>query len=297
MMSTTQTGEKPDPFDRLRLDGKVAVITGGGGGIGRAIALRFAELGADIAIAEIIPERADETVARAREFGRQAIALPTDVMDTDQIRAAIERTDETFGRIDVLVNNAGGVAGKAFLDQSERSWRRHIDINFVSMLAATSAAVPVMIRGGRGGSIINITSIEGMRAAPGYAVYAACKAAMINFTESMALEFSADGIRVNAIAPDHTITPGGRGNRTGPVDPLTWLHRSDEAQDAMNRLIPLGREGLDTECGDVAAFLASPMASYMTGVTLPVDGGTMAAGGWHRDRNGRWTQIEGQGRS
>tara|TARA_R100000365_G_C2669638_1_gene19371 strand:+ start:17 stop:481 length:465 start_codon:yes stop_codon:yes gene_type:complete len=154
-----------------------------------------------------------------------------------------------------------------------------------------------MIRGGRGGSIINITSIEGMRAAPGYAVYAACKAAMINFTESMALEFSADGIRVNAIAPDHTITPGGRGNRTGPVDPLTWLHRSDEAQDAMNRLIPLGREGLDTECGDVAAFLASPMASYMTGVTLPVDGGTMAAGGWHRDRNGRWTQIEGQGRS
>ncbi|MEP0315981.1 MAG: glucose 1-dehydrogenase [Hyphomonas sp.] len=296
-MSTTQTGEKPDPFDRLRLDGKVAVITGGGGGIGRAIALRFAELGADIAIAEIIPERADETVARAREFGRQAIALPTDVMDTDQIRAAIERTDETFGRIDVLVNNAGGVAGKAFLDQSERSWRRHIDINFVSMLAATSAAVPVMIRGGRGGSIINITSIEGMRAAPGYAVYAACKAAMINFTESMALEFSADGIRVNAIAPDHTITPGGRGNRTGPVDPLTWLHRSDEAQDAMNRLIPLGREGLDTECGDVAAFLASPMASYMTGVTLPVDGGTMAAGGWHRDRNGRWTQIEGQGRS
>ncbi|MEH6743058.1 SDR family NAD(P)-dependent oxidoreductase [Hyphomonas sp.] len=297
MMSTTQTGEKPDPFDRLRLEGKVAVITGGGGGIGRAIALRFAELGADIAIAEIIPERADETVARAREFGRQAIALPTDVMDTDQIRAAIERTDETFGRIDVLVNNAGGVAGKAFLDQSERSWRRHIDINFVSMLAATSAAVPVMIRGGRGGSIINITSIEGMRAAPGYAVYAACKAAMINFTESMALEFSADGIRVNAIAPDHTITPGGRGNRTGPVDPLTWLHRSDEAQDAMNRLIPLGREGLDTECGDVAAFLASPMASYMTGVTLPVDGGTMAAGGWHRDRNGRWTQIEGQGRS
>jgi NAD(P)-dependent dehydrogenase (short-subunit alcohol dehydrogenase family) len=297
MTARLQTGGKVDPFDRLRFDGKVALVTGGGGGIGRAIALRLAQLGADIVVAEIIPERAEETAERAREFGRKAIALPTDVMDTDQIRAAVEKTDEAFGRIDVLVNNAGGVAGKAFLEQSERSWRRHIDINFVSMLAATSAAVPIMVRGGRGGSIINVTSIEGMRAAPGYAVYAACKAAMINFTESMALEFSGDGIRVNAIAPDHTITPGGRGNRVGPVDPSTWLKRSDDAEDAMNRLIPLGREGLDTECGDVAAFLASPMASYMTGVTLPVDGGTMAAGGWHRDRDGRWTQIEGQGRS
>lgn len=278
----------------FRLDGAVAIVTGGGGGIGRAIALRLAAFGADVVIAEIVAERAEETAARVRELGRRALAVATDVLDTGQIAAMVAAADAEFGRIDILVNNAGGVAGKPFLEQSERSWRRHIDINLVSMFSATAAAAPLIIRGGRGGSIINVTSIEGSRAAPGYAVYAACKAGMINFTQTMALELSEHGIRVNAIAPDHTITPGGRGNRAGPVDQTTWLQRSPEDQDAMNRLIPLGREGIDTECGDAAVFLASPMAAYVTGVTLPVDGGTAAASGWVRSPSGKWIQIEGQ---
>lgn len=281
----------------IELTGQVAIITGGGGGIGRAIALRLAQAGADIVVAEIIPERADETAAACRALGRRALAVPTDVMDTDHIGAMVAAADKAFGRIDILVNNAGGVVGKPFLEQSERSWRRHIDINLVSMFAATSAATPIIIRGGRGGSIINITSIEGARAAPGYAVYAACKAGMINFTQTMALELSGHGIRVNAIAPDHTITPGGRGNRTGPVDPSTWLQRTPAGEDAMKRLIPLGREGVDTECGDAAAFLASPMACYITGIVLPVDGGTSASAGWVRSAAGAWVQIETQDRS
>ena len=272
-----------------RITDQVAIVTGGGGGIGRAIALALAGAGADVAIADIIPERCEEVAERVRELGRSALAVPTDVMDTTQVRAMVERTEQHFGRIDILVNNAGGVGGRPFLDQSERSWRRHIDLNLVSMLAATSAAVPVMIKGGRGGGIVNVTSIEGSRAAPNYAVYAACKAGINNFTRTMALELSEHGIRINAIAPDYTITPGIRGNPTGPVDPSRWQEPSPEMEDALNRRIPLGRGGVDTECGNAALFLVSPMSSYITGIILPVDGGTWASSGWSRTPQGRWS--------
>lgn len=280
-------------MNRLNLSGQVALVTGGGGGIGRAIALSLAEAGADVAILDIVPERCAEVVASAAEFGRQGLPLPCDVMDSDALRAAIAEADARFGRIDILVNNAGGVSARPFLEQSERGWRRHIDINLMSMLTATATVAPIMIREGRGGSIINVTSIEGSRAAPNFAVYGACKAGMIAFTRSMALELSGHRIRVNAIAPDHTVTPGNHGNRSGPVDPALWKMPAPEARDAMDRLIPLGREGVDSECGDAALFLASDMASYVTGVVLPVDGGTWASSGWVRGRDGRWTLNEG----
>jgi NAD(P)-dependent dehydrogenase (short-subunit alcohol dehydrogenase family) len=150
-----------------------------------------------------------------------------------------------------------------------------------------------MIRGGRGGSILNVASIEGSRAAPNYAVYAACKAAMISFTRTMALELSQHRIRVNVIAPDHTVTPGIRGNRAGVVDESTWIHPSPSQQNAMDRVVPLLREGVPEECGDAAVFLCSPMAAYVTGVLLPVDGGTWAAGGWVRTPEGTWTLNQG----
>ncbi len=276
------------PTDVLLTD-QVAVITGGGGGIGRAIALAYASVGADIVIADIIPERCEETAERVREMGRQALAIPTDVTDTEQIYTLIETANKHFGRIDILVNNAGGVSPKPFLKQSERSWRRHIDLNLVSMLAATSAAVPIMIDGGRGGSIVNITSIEGSRAAPNYAVYGACKAGMLNFTRSMALELGEHGIRINAIAPDYTVTPGLRGNLTGPVDPASWIQPTKEHEDATARRVPLGRAGIDTECGNVAVFLSSKMSEYVTGTVIPVDGGTSASSGWLRNEAGQWT--------
>lgn len=278
----------------LRLTGQVAVVTGGGAGIGRACALRLAEFGADIVIAEVIPERAEETAERVRALGRRALAVNTDMMDVNAVRQMIARADAEFGRIDILVNNAGGSTQRDFASQSERSWRRHIDLNLVSMLCATSEVIPIMIRGGRGGSIINVASIEGTRAAPGYAVYAACKAGMLNFTQSMALELSDHAIRVNAITPDHTVTAGMRGNRAGRVDPAIWINPTPEQQDALERLIPLGREGIDSECGDAVVFLCSQMASYITGVTLPVDGGTAAAAGWQRAPDRKWTQIQGQ---
>lgn len=276
------------PTDILLTD-QVAIVTGGGGGIGRAIALAYASVGADVVIGDIVPERCDETVARVQEMGRRALAVPTDVTDTDQVRALIDRAVEHFGRIDILVNNAGGVSPKHFLEQSERSWRRHIDLNLVSMFAATSAAAPVMIRGGRGGSIINVASIEGSRAAPYYAVYAACKAGMLNFTRTLSLELAEHGIRVNAIAPDYTVTPGVRGNLKGPVDPTTWIEPTPEQDAATTRRIPLGRAGVDSECGNAAVFLSSRMSTYVTGVVLPVDGGSWASSGWLRNKAGKWT--------
>ena len=273
----------------MLLTDQVAIVTGGGGGIGRAIALAYASVGADVVIGDIIPERCEETATRIREMGRRALAVPTDVIDTNQIRALVERADQHFGRIDILANNAGGVSRKRFLDQSERSWRRHIDLNLVSVLAATSACVPIMIRGGRGGSIINVSSIEGSRAAPNFAVYAACKAGLLNFTRTMSLELSDYGIRVNAIAPDYTVTPGVRGNHTGPVDPATWIQPTEKQEQATARRIPLGRTGIDTECGNVAVFLSSKMSDYVTGTVIPVDGGTWASSGWLRNKAGQWT--------
>jgi NAD(P)-dependent dehydrogenase (short-subunit alcohol dehydrogenase family) len=282
-----------DANDILLTD-QVAVVTGGGGGIGRAIALAFASAGADIVIGDIVPERCEETAARVRELGRKALGVPTDVMETAQIHALIERAASEFGRIDILVNNAGGVSPRPFIEQSERSWRRHIDLNLVSVLAATSAAVPIMIKGGQGGSIIMVTSIEASRAAPNYSVYAACKAGLNNLTRTLAVELAEHGIRVNAIAPDMTDTPGIRGNRLGPVDPSTWTEFSDEQKNAVARRIPLGRPGIDSECGNAAVFLASRMSSYITGVILPVDGGTSGSGGWVRSRSGnaKWVLIE-----
>jgi NAD(P)-dependent dehydrogenase (short-subunit alcohol dehydrogenase family) len=271
------------------LTDQVAVITGGGAGIGRATALALAAAGADIVIGDIVPERCEETAARVRELGRRALAVPTDVMEIDRIRALISGAADRFGRIDILVNNAGGVKPTPFLEQSERSWRRHIDLNLVSMFAATSAAVPVMIRGDRGGSIINVSSIEASRAAPNFAVYAACKAGMLNFTRTMALELADHRIRVNAIAPDYTVTPGLRGNLTGPVDPAKWLQPTEQQEAAAARRIPLGRPGIDTECGQVALFLASAMSSYVTGAVIPVDGGAWASSGWLRNTAGKWT--------
>lgn len=272
----------------IDLTGQVAFVTGGGGGIGRAIALCMADMGADIAIIEAIPERCDQVAAMVEARGRKALCIPGNVMDVEALQNAIAAAADTFGRLDILVNNAGGVTRRNFLELTERNWRRHIDLNLVSNLAATQAAVPVMIEGGRGGSVINVTSIEGSRAAPGYAVYAACKAGINNLTRTLALEFAEHRIRVNTIAPDFTRTPGTSGQFTGPVDESKWFQASAAQVDAVRRRIPAGRWGYEEECGKVAVFLASPMASYVTGTIIPVDGGSWASSGWVRDRDETW---------
>jgi NAD(P)-dependent dehydrogenase (short-subunit alcohol dehydrogenase family) len=269
------------------LSGRVAIVTGGGAGIGRAVAVELAGRGADVVLLDIDAERGNRAAELVRDTGRRGLFVETDVMDTDQIRGAVARAAEELGHVDILVNNAGGVNGRRFLDQSERSWRRHIDINLVSMLAATAAAAPVMIEGGRGGSIVNVSSIEGTRAAPMFSVYAACKAGVISFTRTMAVELAEHGVRVNCIAPDWSHTPGNSGMRQGPV-PDDLPPRSDDFRARMAAYVPLGREGDAAECAAVVAFLCSPLASYVTGATIPVDGGTWASSGWVRNGD-RWS--------
>jgi len=272
----------------IDLTGQVALVTGGGGGIGRAIVLCMADMGANVAVIDNIPERCDEVAARVRERGREVLTFPYNVMEADKVAEAVTATGERFGRLDILVNNAGGVTRRAFKDLLEKNWRRHIDLNLVSNLAATSAAIPIMIEGGRGGSIINVSSIEGSRAAPGYAVYAACKAGINNLTRTLALELAEHGIRVNTIAPDITVTPGIRGNFTGPVDESKWYKPGPSAEASVRARVPQGRAGIDMECGMAAVFLASKMASYVTGTILPVDGGSWASSGWVRDSKDDW---------
>ncbi len=263
----------------LNLTGQTAIITGGGGGIGRAIALCLAAHGADVCVVDVIQARAEEVTEKIHGLGRKSLGLAANVMDATAVTAAVESAANHFGRLDILVNNAGGVTRRKFTELTPKNWQRHIELNLISNLTATSAAIPHMISGGKGGAIINVTSIEAARAAPGYAVYAACKAGINNLTRTLAVELSEHGIRVNAIAPDYTATPGTSGNFTGPVDADPPYSPNP---DIMRRRIPLGRAGIDAECGHLAVFLASSMASYITGAIIPIDGGTWASGGWIR---------------
>ncbi|MBV1917720.1 MAG: SDR family oxidoreductase [Sphingomonadaceae bacterium] len=272
----------------IDLSGKVALITGGGGGIGSAIALNMADMGANIAIIESIPERCEQITELVKQRGRKILALECNVMESDKLREALDAVKKHFGRIDILVNNAGGVAPRKFIDLRESSFRRHIELNLVSTVIASQEAAKLMIENGEGGSIINVSSIEGSRAAPNYAVYAACKAGVNNLTRTLAVELAEHDIRVNTLAPDMTDTPGLRGNLTGPVDESTWIQRSEAQVEGVRRRIPMGRPGIAEECGRVAVFLASNMASYVTGITLPVDGGTWASSGWVRSSNDQW---------
>ena len=259
----------------MQLQGKVAVVTAGANGIGEGAALALAGMGADIVLGDIDAGNGARVAAAVEAIGRRAAFRPADMMQADQARALVDFAAAEFGRIDILVNNAGGVRPRAFLDQNEGNWQRVTDLNFTSMLAATQSAARVMANGG---AIVNVASTEALRAAPGFSVYAACKAAMVEFTKTMALELAPRAIRVNCIAPDLIDTPGLRPHM--PTDPARIAAR--------DRHVPLGRMATIHEAGSVIAFLASPAASWVTGATIPVDGGITAAGGWHRSETGNW---------
>lgn len=260
-----------DPNAVLLTD-RVAVVTGGGSGIGRGIAQALTAFGARVAIWE---RDAATCAAAAREV--DGLGLTTDVRDSAQVDAALAETIANLGQPTILVNNAGGVFLKPFLDSTENGWDALHRANLKHVLLCTHRVARSMVDTAAQGSIINITSIEGTRAAPGYAAYAAAKAGVISFTKSAAVELAPHGIRVNALAPDFTLTEG-----------LASVTPSGSVEHATG-MVPLGRVGHVDEMAGAAVFLASGLSSYVTGETLHVDGGTHAAGGWYRHpERGDW---------
>jgi 3-oxoacyl-[acyl-carrier protein] reductase len=254
-----------DPSNIL-LTGRVAVVTGGGEGIGRGIAAGLAAFGASVAIWERDP---DTCASAAETIGGLGIA--TDVRDSEQVDAALERTANELGPVTILVNNAGGVFNSPLLDTSENGWDALYKSNLRHVLLCTQRVARRLVDAGQPGSVINVTSIEGVRAAPGYAAYAAAKAGVINYTKTAALELAPHNIRVNALAPDLTVTEGLL--RVSP----------NGLSAAAGHMIPMGRAGHVDEMAGAAVFLASEMSSYITGQTIHVDGGTQAASGWYHN--------------
>jgi NAD(P)-dependent dehydrogenase (short-subunit alcohol dehydrogenase family) len=248
----------------ILLTDRVAVVTGGGSGIGRGIARGLVAFGASVAIWEC---NADSTAAAAEEIG--GLGLVTDVRDSAEVDRALEQTERELGPVSILVNNAGGVFSSPILETSENGWDALYRSNLRHVILCTQRVARSMVAGARGGSIMNITSIEGVRAAPGYAAYAAAKAGVINFTKTAALEFAPYGIRVNALAPDITMTEG-----LAAVAPAG-------AHEGFGLTVPMGRAGHVDEMAGAAVFLASELSSYITGQTIHVDGGTQASSGWY----------------
>ncbi|HEY8121296.1 MAG TPA: glucose 1-dehydrogenase [Myxococcota bacterium] len=267
----------------VSLAGKVAVVTGGGAGIGRAIAETFAACGAAVVVAERDAARASEAVAAIAARGGRALAVVGDVTQQDAVNALAERTLEALGRVDVLVNNVGDWLGftNPFVESSDEQWRKLFDTNLGAALRCTRALAPAMIRRGEGGSIIHVTSIEAHRGIPGNVMYSAFKAATEGFARSLALELAPKRIRVNCIAPETTDTP--------QVPVMSWL--PDELKARIPLWIPLGRFGAPDDLAGAALFLASDLSAWVTGTTLHVNGGALAAAGWYRTPRGGWTNT------
>src|SRR6202046_4921892 len=252
-----------DPTSIL-LTARVAVSTGGGAGIGRGIAAGLKAFGAKVAIWE-----RDPASCQSAADGIGALGIPTDVRDSAAVDAALTQTAAELGPVTILVNNAGGVLWSGILDTSEDGWDALHKPTLRHVYLCTQRVARGIVEQELSGSIISVTSIEGIRAAPGYATYAAAKAGVINYTKTAALELAPHGIRNNALAPDITLTEG------------IMAIAPPGSEQRFGLAVPMGRAGHVDEMAGAAGFLASDMSSYITGQTIHVDGGTQAACGWY----------------
>jgi len=249
---------------QMNLRGKQVVVAGGSKGIGRSIALGFAEAGAAVSICARGRAALDKTSAEIVARGVKAHAGECDLADKGAIATYIAAAAEALGGIDVLVNNASGFGAT----DDEAGWTRSLDIDVMATVRASHAAIPFIEKAG-GGAILNISSISGYRASTRTAPYAAVKAALINYTMSQAVMLAAKKIRVNAIAPGSIEFPGGMWEERKTSNPKLY--------NAILRSIPWGRLGRPEEVANAALFLCSDAASWVTGQTLTVDGGQMLA--------------------
>jgi len=295
----------PFPPPGPLLTGRTAIVTGGAAGIGGAITAAFLAHGARVLavdsdadalgqLADAGTERTAPSPGRAEPSGAAERALPSpagadaanagrlDTLPLDVTAPdAAERIAAAAPGADVLVNNVGHFlrAPTAFAEEGEDAWAAQRAINLEHVLAVTRAVLPGMIERGRGGSVINLTTIEAFRGIPGHAVYSAYKAAIVAFGRSLALEVGAHGIRVNDIAPDVVETP--------QLPYGDWVPEDDRWR--WRTWVPLARPGQPDDVAGAALFLASPLSGFVTGTTIHVDGGTRAAGGWYPRDEGDWT--------
>jgi len=270
-----------DQDDLTRLDGRLALVTGGAVGIGAGVAEALARKGAHLILVDHDEEALDAEVTRIGNAGHTVTGVVADVRDRTCTEALGDAVDAAGGRLDILVNNVGDhVPWGPFVDSTEEDWNAIYAVNFEHVLRVTRLFLPGMIEQ-RSGSIINISSVEAFRGVPHCAVYAAHKSAVVNFTAGLATEIGQYGVRVNGIAPDLTDTP------------QFPLHRliGPEFHDQIGSWVPMGRFGTPRDHGELAAFLASDAAGWITGESIRVDGGTLASAGWFRRSEKRFTNV------
>jgi NAD(P)-dependent dehydrogenase (short-subunit alcohol dehydrogenase family) len=244
------------------LEGRAALVTGGAAGIGRTAARLLAQAGADVAVADRDGAGAERAAAALRDLGRRAVAVEVDVADEAAVAAMVDRAVGELGHVDILVNNAGIFPSKRIAELTVAEWDRVMAVNLRGVFLCTREGGRAMRAGGRGGSVVNVSSIESFHPAfPGLAHYNASKSGVNLFTQSAALEFARDGIRVNAVCPGATLTEG----------TAAGFERGVKA--ALEPRIPLKRVATPDDIGAAILFLASSAASYITGITLVVDGG------------------------
>ncbi len=248
-------------LDRFRLDDHVAIVTGAGRGIGAAIAMAFADVGADVVIASRTRSELDSVAERIRATGRRAHVVCADLAHPEATASLASAAVEAFGRLDTVVNNVGGTMPGPLLNTSAKDFGDAFTFNVTTAHALTSAAVPLMLEHSGGGSIINITSTMARVAGRGFAAYGTAKAALGHYTRLAALDLC-PRIRVNAIAPGSILTSA-----------LDIVASNDELRVPMEQATPMRRLGDPEDIAAAAVYLASPAASYLTGKTLEVDGG------------------------
>lgn len=267
--------------ERGRLTGKVAAIIGGAAGIGEAVSLSLAAAGVDLAICDRDPDALAATVAAVKKIGRRVYSATADVLEPTQIEAFYAGFAATFDRLDILVNLAGGVTRRAFMDTRPEHWEHDIQRNYRYVLQSIQRAVPLIRKGGRGGSIINFTTIEAHRGAATFAVYAGAKAGLENFTRAIAVELGPERIRVNTIAPDQTPSMGNwNAMREAGLAQIEALPPG-YFEAAWRMYIPMGEPPPARELGNAVLFLASDLSAFVTGTTLHVDGGCSASMGFN----------------
>ena len=253
---------------RAGLSGTVAAVTGGAGGLGGGITRDLAANGVRLAVLDIDKDASDRMRA---ELGDDHVVRHGDARNAADLEGIFSEVSSRWNRLDILVNVPGGTFRADFVDTNPRGWDALIRTNLLHVMHACSLAVPLMRAGGRGGAIVNLTTIECHRAAPGYAVYSAAKAGVEQFARTLAVELAPDQIRVNNVAPDYTPTPNMARIVGGERPEPPFGHRIS---------IPMGRPGVVEDVSGCVVFLASALASYVTGQTLHPDGGAWASSGW-----------------